>query len=489
MVNYEKLSIKELKVICKEKRIKQYSKMNKKELIEEIKKSKRRKIMKGGDGNNEVVLERSKLLDLLKVNNNKLINLVEIILNKNYKITKIEANTFNGLSNLYRLYLNNNKIIKLKSNTFNGLNELGYLWLNDNEITEIEPDSFNGLSKLKELWLRNNKIIKLKSNTFNGLSNLKELWLNRNKITEIEPDSFNGLSNLKELYLSSSGINKLQTGTFNGLSNLKELYLSNNKITEIQHNSFNGLNNNIRIYLCNSIDFNNYFKKTSNITFLCFLGKNFNNFEFFYENNINELEEKNIFWNYFLSKNFKNISLLNHLVINKTYNEINNIIKVVPKFNILSSNPSFETIFLNYFNIVREIAKGNYKKNNKNKKKCMINQNQSNKLITLKLKDNKDYKINKKTYIELCKESGLISGLNLNNNEIILPEITEENMKLIETYLIDELSENDFNNSNEGVKLKKLIDLFLATDYLGMDLYNLPVKLFFKILKIIINNK
>ena len=64
MVNYEKLSIKELKVICKEKRIKQYSKINKKKLIEDIKTSKIRKIMKGGENN--IILNKNKLLEIHK---------------------------------------------------------------------------------------------------------------------------------------------------------------------------------------------------------------------------------------------------------------------------------------------------------------------------------------------------------------------------------------------------------------------------------------
>jgi hypothetical protein len=138
------------------------------------------------------------------------------------------------------------------------------------------------------------------------------------------------------------------------------------------------------------------------------------------------------------------------------------------------------------------LKKGNYEKNNENNKNFMINQNQPNKLITLILKDNKEYKIDKKTYIELCKESRIAREQFNNNNlnsKIYLPEITEENMILIDKYLKDELSENDFNNSNKGEKLKKLIDLFVATNYLAMDLYNLPAKLFFKILSIIINKK
>lgn len=170
---------------------------------------------------------------------------------------------------------------------------------------------------------------------------------------------------------------------------------------------------------------------------------------------------------------------------------------------ILSSNPKFESMFLDFFRIVREIVRGNYKKNIQNIQKIEnIKSIQNIQNITLSLKSDKKYIINKKTFIELCKESKLVRGMlykNNNNydklNTIDLPEITKEIMKLIEKYLNDELSEDDFydrtlfNPFNPVINLKRLIDLFVATNYLDMDLYNLPAKLFFKILKIIINNK
>ena len=231
-----KLNLKELKNICRKNSIKKYSSLNKGELVKYIEKMKKIKV--GGTNPNEL-LNKNKLLELLNTDEEGLTKLKKLDLS-NHKITNIEPNTFNQLSNIEYLILSHNKIKNIKPNTFNGLSNLKYLYLRDNEITEIEPNAFNGLSNLHSLFLENNKITKIEPNAFNGLSNLKYLFLQDNKITKIEPNAFNGLDDLTHLYLSNINLDStnsylsktyLNLLSFIGLKNIVKInFINNNKM-------------------------------------------------------------------------------------------------------------------------------------------------------------------------------------------------------------------------------------------------------------------
>ena len=64
---YTKLTLKELKSICKDNHLKNYSALNKTELIAFIKKNKKKKQNKKKVGGFNPVLNREKLLELLNI--------------------------------------------------------------------------------------------------------------------------------------------------------------------------------------------------------------------------------------------------------------------------------------------------------------------------------------------------------------------------------------------------------------------------------------
>jgi hypothetical protein len=76
-MNYKKLTLQELKSICKKNHIKRYSSLNKDNLIKIIKKNlKSRKKMKGG--NNGYILTKDKLSEILSISPSNIKNMERI---------------------------------------------------------------------------------------------------------------------------------------------------------------------------------------------------------------------------------------------------------------------------------------------------------------------------------------------------------------------------------------------------------------------------
>ena len=244
-MTYAILTLKELKSICKDNYLKNYSALNKTELIAFIKKNKqnKKKQNKKKVGGFNGTLNRDTLKELL--NNSSEDNLKKITsLNlDNFEITTIEPGTFNELTKLKILNLRNNRITAIRRGVFNGLTSLKNLYLNKNQITTIEPGTFNGLTSLEDLGLEENQITTVRPGVFNGSTSLEELHLNNNQITTIEPGTFNELTKLKILNLMRNRITAIRRGVFNGLTSLKKLDLDNNQITTIEPGVFNGLAN------------------------------------------------------------------------------------------------------------------------------------------------------------------------------------------------------------------------------------------------------
>src|SRR6056300_1444145 len=102
-MNYEIKTIIELKEICKKKKLKNYSKLNKKELISFIKKN----IKKGGNGNNKL----PKLDFIERLNDVELKEKLYKLFNSSKYINSHQYFTNSELSNLtsfeqYLIYLN-----------------------------------------------------------------------------------------------------------------------------------------------------------------------------------------------------------------------------------------------------------------------------------------------------------------------------------------------------------------------------------------------
>ena len=141
------------------------------------------------------------------------------------------------------LDLSFNSLRILKSNTFIGLVNLKKLYLNNNILVEIEIGAFNGLNNLEELYLNNND--------FDNSDKLSRLdRLNSDELGRLKVGSFDGLKNLKLLDLNSCSINKITSNLFLGLDNLNSLNLDGNYIVKLEYYCFNGLLNIENLHLC-----------------------------------------------------------------------------------------------------------------------------------------------------------------------------------------------------------------------------------------------
>ncbi|CAC5420799.1 unnamed protein product [Mytilus coruscus] len=191
---------------------------------------------------------------------------------KNNIITKIDANTFEGLSTLKELNLGKNKITRIDANTFKGLSALTTLMLWDNKISTLDGNTFRGLTALKALELSMNKISTLAVNIFQGLTALKTLNLNDNHIVTLDVNLFKGLTALTELNLSLNKISTLAGNIFRGLAALKILYLNGNKIVTLEVNLFKGLtaltelkleNNPLNCSMCMMKEFKDFLQRNN----------------------------------------------------------------------------------------------------------------------------------------------------------------------------------------------------------------------------------
>ncbi|XP_062613231.1 slit homolog 1 protein-like isoform X3 [Saccostrea cucullata] len=120
--------------------------------------------------------------------------------------------------------------------------------LASNQISRIENDSFKGLTALQYLFLENNQLSRIADKTFILLPNLKTLFLSSNQITRIEKETFAGLSNVQSLYLDSNRITAIDEESFtsNGMFYIQYLNLNNNDLTNIDNKTFVGLRSNLK---------------------------------------------------------------------------------------------------------------------------------------------------------------------------------------------------------------------------------------------------
>ena len=180
-MNYEIKTIVELKEICKKKKLKNYSKLNKKELISFIKKN----IKKGGNGNNKL----PKLDFIEKLKDVELKEKLYKLFNSSKYINSHQYFTNSELSNLtsfeqYLIYLNEEFILfSILKEVFkkNRQKEYGIIIYVKNEINHKKNynKSNNYGKEVKILKINNNE-----SNIFEYLNNLIN-YFNKYKFSHI----------------------------------------------------------------------------------------------------------------------------------------------------------------------------------------------------------------------------------------------------------------------------------------------------------------
>lgn len=253
-MNYKKLTVQELKNICKKNDIKGYSLLNKENLIKHIKKNLKKK-MRGGsqritnEGKIEFILDRPKLLEILKIDEKSLILKEEIDLSyEKIQITEIEKDTFTGLINLKKLNLSNNSIIRLADNTFKDLGELTELNLSINSINGLSKSEFTGLKNLKILDLSNNFIEEIPNNVFTHIKNIENINLSNNKINIITNRAFYNLTKLNHLDLTKNLVSDKYQYIAEFLSNRVKVCYTKFEVNNRNKNAYIGVHKQLKTY-------------------------------------------------------------------------------------------------------------------------------------------------------------------------------------------------------------------------------------------------
>ncbi|HAZ14451.1 MAG: hypothetical protein A2X86_00140 [Bdellovibrionales bacterium GWA2_49_15] len=149
------------------------------------------------------------------------------------EIRKLNANDFQGLSNLENLSLENNKLRKLPEGIFAGLGKLKFLSVGHNKIRSLEAKIFQGLGRLDTLFLAEMKLKKLPPGLFSGLVNLENLNLRFNRLSKFKTGELTGLPALKRLFLEYNSLKKLPVDFIKGFTKLEWIFLSNNSLREL----------------------------------------------------------------------------------------------------------------------------------------------------------------------------------------------------------------------------------------------------------------
>ncbi|GAB6024281.1 TOLL-like receptor [Chamberlinius hualienensis] len=164
-------------------------------------------------------------LNIIEENAFKFKNRLQVLYLDENQLTEIP--NLGHLISLQYLYINKNSLTSIKNSDLVNCKELGLLDLSFNKISHIEDNVFDQLTNLYSLFLNNNKLTTI-SPTFGKLS-VYELKLDNNLLTEINMLDFS--INLKYLDAKQNLITQVSAN----LSNLhiKEIKLPFNKIKSL----------------------------------------------------------------------------------------------------------------------------------------------------------------------------------------------------------------------------------------------------------------
>lgn len=193
------------------------------------------------------VFSKLKNLDLLYMDHNQLtrlpLNLPKSIKDlrvSHNKISKIQASSFEGMTNLTKLHLHANAIEEVMG-ALKGLKSLNMLDMRKNQLKKI-PENLP--ESLHQLYLDFNSIESVPANFFTSNPKLQFVRLAHNKLTDggLPPNTFN-VTTLVELDLSHNKLERIPLVS----KSLENLYLQANKIKEFTLGSF-----------CSVVDMANY---------------------------------------------------------------------------------------------------------------------------------------------------------------------------------------------------------------------------------------
>ncbi|XP_014470809.1 PREDICTED: decorin-like [Dinoponera quadriceps] len=171
-----------------------------------------------------------------QVEQNKLRNLLELVMNNNY-ITEVcfdkcqkKSIPLRGANKLKKLSLSKNQISKVLVDAFTDTEKLEYLDLSGNNITEIINGTFNNPVWIKILSLADNKFITIPN--ICPLKYLTSLDLSGNRINAVHANNFCNFAYLERLYLANNSITTIGHQAFSNFRSLKNLDLSGNQLSQ-----------------------------------------------------------------------------------------------------------------------------------------------------------------------------------------------------------------------------------------------------------------
>lgn len=118
------------------------------------------------------------------------------------------ASKFENLSLLFMVGVNLKTVERFKLTPFK--RQLSNLYLRDNEITRLDADTFDDLKNLFTLDLSINKLKKLHPDLFKELTNLNMLHLNGNQIETLPRGLLRNTKKLDFLHLENNKISKIE---------------------------------------------------------------------------------------------------------------------------------------------------------------------------------------------------------------------------------------------------------------------------------------
>lgn len=182
--------------------------------------------------------------------NSLYLNNDDAILPKNFKISRIDSNTFNQMSMfLSILHLDHNLINEIDQDTFFELNNLKVLRLDFNRLESFKLN-FSKKNKLERLYLNNNQIHSIGFDTFLNLNKLLVLDLSFNKLMRLSVDYFNGLTSLRKYCLNNNEINDVTMSPLEITRMSKENFCINFEQNNLNDYLYSKLKSNFK---CNNI--------------------------------------------------------------------------------------------------------------------------------------------------------------------------------------------------------------------------------------------
>lgn len=175
-----------------------------------------------------LTLDRNKIKNLesyMGVDLTELEKLEELSLAYN-KISYINSNAFERMSNLRYLNFSGNFLSTFNFDMLRSVKSLDILVLDDNSLDNVPITTPLNITQLS---LNRNNIRYLAVNTFFYLHSLTKLFLGENKIQSIQVDTFQNQVLLEELYLNDNQISYLPIGWCESMKMLRYLNLAGNK--------------------------------------------------------------------------------------------------------------------------------------------------------------------------------------------------------------------------------------------------------------------